>query len=419
MINYALSLILLISVIPNKVSLEKKFEDSISKASASYTDHEMQDAKTFAFEAYQMAKDHGYDWGITKALFVLAYLHEQDTEYEKALPFYYQALEQYEDYDSYLAILDKSKVLFNIGCIMMANDKYEEAIKFYDQGIQYAQEYELTQMLLDNLHNKIIVCTDAGLFDLAMETIRFKNSLIDISNTVEKLKTRNELGLLYEKLDEIDKAKEEYNSILNEEKSNPTSSFSGKAYINLGRIYDREYKFDLAKDAFKTALKLAEKDQVMQDIFQIHQSLAIIEKKEGNIDAAMSHLNLSIGLFDQVDKTKENIAVFHQISELYLKNGNITEGLLHSERYKGEVSDLLRRQENLNSIGNQYKIDFITSSYFNKIEKRETLLIFCSIIGSMILFFLIYLSYQHYKKVQIAKLIREQMNSVAFDIDEI
>ena len=213
MINYALSLILLISVIPSKEKVEEKFEKTISAASTSYVDHEMEEAKSYAFKAYQMAKDYDYEWGVTKALFVMAYLHEQDTEYEKALPFYYQALEQYDDYDSYKAILDKSKVLFNLGCIMMANDKYQEAIKFYDKGIQYAQEQELTQMLLDNLHNKIIVCTDAGLYDLAMETIEFKNTLIDVSNIAEKLKTRNELGLLYEEMGETEKAKSEYHFI--------------------------------------------------------------------------------------------------------------------------------------------------------------------------------------------------------------
>lgn len=419
MINYALSLILLISVIPSKEKIERKFENTISQASTSYVDHEMEEAKSHAFEAYQMAKDYDYDWGVTKALFVLAYLHEQDLEYEKSLPFYFQALEQYDDYDSYKAILDKSKVLFNLGCIMMANDKHQEAIEFYDEGIQYALDQDLTQMLLDNLHNKIIVCTDAGLYELAMETIEFKNTLIDISNISEMLKTRNELGLLYEKMGETEKAKKEYQFILKEEKNSPSSTFSGKAYINLGRIYDQENKPDLAKISFETALELAENDQKIQDIFQIHQSLAIIEKAEGHMKASLNHAQISVELFDQVDKTKENIAIFHQISELQLKSGNLTEGLLYSERYKSEVSDLFQRQEKLNSIGNQYKIDFITSSYYNKIEKRETLIIFCSIIGSFILCFLMYLGYQHYKKIQIAKLIREQMNSVAFEIDDL
>lgn len=419
MINYALSLILFISVIPSKETLEKRFENTISKASVSFSENEIEHAKMYAFQAHEMAKDYSYDWGVAKALFVLAFLHEKDLEYEKALPYYLEVLDQYDDFNTPQSILDKSKVLFNIGCIMMVNDKYQEAIKFYDEGIAYAQEYELNEMLLDNLHNKIIVCNDAGLFDLAMETIVFKNSIIDSSNLPERLKTKNELGLLYKSMNQIEKAKIEYKSILSAEKDNPSNSFSGKAHINLGIIFDKEGNYESARIEFGHALKLAVKENKIQDIFQIHQSLALVEKSIGNLLKSIQHAEESVSLFDQVAKTKENIKIHSQISDLYLETGNIAAGKLHAKTYASEISDLFDRQEKLNSIGNQYKIDFITSNYFNKIEKRQTLFIFLSIIGSMILSFLIYLSYQQYKKILIARLIREQMNSVSFDIDDL
>ena len=87
MINYALSLILFISVIHSKEKLQKKYEDRISKVSESFGENDLAQAKVYAFEAHKMAKEYSYDWGITKALFVLAFLHEQDIEYEITLPY--------------------------------------------------------------------------------------------------------------------------------------------------------------------------------------------------------------------------------------------------------------------------------------------------------------------------------------------
>ena len=301
----------------------------------------------------------------------------------------------------------------------MVNDKYQEAIKFYDQGIAFAREHYLTNMLLDNLHNKIIVCTDAGLYEMAMHTIELKNLSIDDTNLPEILKTINELGLLYEHMGHLDKAKNQYRLVLKKELDSPSSNFSGKAHINLGNIFNKEGNYNLAKNEFETALALAKTENNFTDIFQIHQSLSVIEKSLGRVSSSLKHAEASIELFNQVQKTKENIAIYSQISELYLELENIEKGKLYANMYASEISDLFDRQEKLNSIGNQYKIDFITSSYFNKIERRLTIYIFLSIIGSMIGSFLLYLLYQHYKKIQIAKLIREQMNSVSFDFEDL
>jgi len=104
---------------------------------------------------------------------------------------------------------------------------------------------------------------------------------------------------------------------------------------------------------------------------------------------------------------------------IYLELGDLENGKKHAKLFSSEMSDLFERQEKLNSMGNQFKMDYITSSYYNKIEKRQSINIFLAIIGGMIFSFFLYLMYQRYKKIQIARLIREQMNAVSFDMDDL
>ncbi|MGB3465918.1 MAG: tetratricopeptide repeat protein [Cyclobacteriaceae bacterium] len=419
MINYALSILLFISVIPSGEVIEKRFNKHISKTSDHFLKGDLEAAKSSAIDAHQMATDHGYEWGETKSLFVLAFIHEKTREYENALPYYLESIGRYEQFGTTEAINDYAKVLFNIGNIMRVNDKHDLAIKYYNQGIEYALEHDLKGMLLDNLHNKIIVCNESGLYDLALETINYKNERISESDLPEKLKTINELGLLYENQTRFEEAIKTFYFIVEAEKNHPSSRFSGKAYNNIGNIFLKQGKTDKARKAFYEALLLAEKDDKTQDIYQIRQSLAITEKTDLNFEKALSHAKVGIELFDKVAKTRENIEFQSLISDLYLETGDILAGKKHGKRYFEEISNYFEVQEKLNSIGNQYKIDYITSSYFNKQEKQQTLYLFLIVIGAMIFSFLLYLLYQYYKKVQIAKLIREQMNSVSFDLDEL
>ena len=418
MINYALSLILFIAAIPTNREVSEKFQNRISTVSETYGKGQLEEAIDLGNEAYEYASDYQYSWGKTKALFILAFLHSQNEQYEKALPYYFEVLDTYDGFDTPESVVDHSKVLFNLGNIMQRHHKFQEALDFYDKGIVFSQKHQLDEMVLDLLHNKAIACRKGGLYTLALETITQQRLLI--ADMPEKLlENENQMGLLHKCQEDYVTAERHFRNILKMEQDHPTARYSGKALGNLGNMRYLNGQMEEAEHFYEEAIKLAKLESNAGDLFNFHQSLGLIHGRQNQLDLALQHMEQGLEYYDAVEKSKENIMIHSQLSEVYFLSKNIELGRKHAGLYTEAMVELVRHKENLNNIGNQYKIDYITTNYYNKIEQRKHLNIFLAVVGLMVFSFLVYLGYQHYRKIQIARLIREQLNAVVFDIDDL
>jgi len=188
MINYALSLILFISSIPSEEVIDKRFNALVSEASKHYASNDMEQAIDFATKAHEMAIDYRHDWGEAKALFVLAFLHEKSFEYEKALPYYFEVLNQYDKFDDIRSHKDKCKVYLNLGNIMLSHSKYQQAIAFYDKGINLSRKYQLNKVLQDIMQNKVITYRESKNYEMAIATINEKEAVSDNEQLIDKLR---------------------------------------------------------------------------------------------------------------------------------------------------------------------------------------------------------------------------------------
>ncbi|MEL7223257.1 MAG: tetratricopeptide repeat protein, partial [Bacteroidota bacterium] len=413
----ALSFLLFIATIPGDDVVKSTFDAKIDAASDYYAGGDLMMAISEANEAFDHASDYSYDWGQTKALFVLSFLHSQNEEFEKALPYYFEVLETYDQFDTPESTVDKAKVLFNLGNIMHRHHKYTDAIGFYDQGIAFSKTNQLSEMLLDFLHNKTIACRKAGYYNVALETLMTHKELVrQIPDKL--LENHNQLGLLYYAQEDYLSAAVHYEKILALEKPHHTAKYSGKAWSNLGQIKFMNGEMNEASMLYHKALEASSQNDA-QLLFTCHQALGLISEQQDDMTKSLFHLQQSLKYYETVEKNENNIRIHSQISEVYYLHGTKTLGKQHADLYASEMVELIKRKENLNTIGNQYKIDYITTNYYNKVEKRKNINVFLLIVGAMVCSFLIYLAFQRYRKIQIARLIREQLNAVVFDIDEL
>jgi len=417
MLNYALLFLLILYTVPNNKNIQDNFDQLIKESGSYYMNHDFENAILIADNAYTLALSNGYKWGKIKAQFVLAFLHEKNDEYEKALPYYLDLIDRYDDFDSNTAHKDHCKLFLNLGNIMMSNSKYNDAIEFYNKGISVAELNKQESLVYDLLNNKIIALRKAKKYNQAITTYKVKNNLLSPDEKEEILRNNNQLGNIYIDQGKLNQARKQFEKTLTLESSKPTALFSGKAYINTANTFFIEENLTQAEYLYNKALTLVEEANAFEDKFLIHQSLTKLFIKSDNPYIAMQHAYIAQENFIYSKKTIEDIEIFSLISDIHFNLNQIEKGKEYAKEHARQLSMLIERQQKLTEIGNQFKIDYITTSYYAEKDKKRNTNTFIWVIISMIVSFLIFRLYQLYRKIQVAKLLRAEMELVNFDLD--
>ena len=143
-------------------------------------------------------------------------------------------------------------------------------------------------------------------------------------SSIEKSILHNNIGLIYERMEDFEKAKEEYTKSLKFDSENKST------LTNIGVIHQRLQEFDIAKDYYLKALKLDE------NFIECRYRLAQVSAGKGLFSEATNQLHKIIEIDPTFTQAYADLALVHKDNEISLsycdaminyENENSTDGL--------------------------------------------------------------------------------------------
>lgn len=349
---------------------------------------------------------------------------------------------------------EKMEVLISIANYYMSFD-YSKALEYARQGIEIASEHENDEMLVRFYHMAGNISFNIGNYKAALED--FHNTL-SISNSIGytrgKLSSLVNMGAIYDRLSNYDKAIENYMhalNLINESNeagdtielntlvhiyNNIASAYEalgkkqeaiqyfekgieiakeidnkdGLAFIynNLGKLYNELGKDEKARDFLNEAITLRIKQNDLKSLSKSYAFLAVYYFNQNQHDSAIWAANECLSYARQVGAVLPQGEAFETLHSIYKSQGKYKEALEAFENFK-VISDSLLTRQKVSEISN-LEANFQIAEYeketeIQKQKIRSKYTIFVIVLGglSFSAILLLFLARSQTKRVKLEK----------------
>ena len=265
----------------------------------------------------------------------LAYYY--DTNYEKALNYYFKTLE----IENYSSQIQATHTYGNIALINMQYGRWAQALIHYHQALTHAKKFNKKSYISEQLIN---------------------------------------IGVAYLFNDELDKSIEYFDAatVLEKEIGNIGSLFI--IAKRLGEVYVEKKQFNIALNYYQEATQLSESMSSDGSYIEITMAIGVLNAKLERFQEALTYFNNAL---ERAIKTARKPYIYEAHENLYITNkdvGNFEQSLHHHEIYfklKSEKSELNRLdkitelEEKYNAEQRESKIEMLTKD--NQLEALKSL----------------------------------------------
>jgi len=265
----------------------------------------------------------------------LAYYY--DTNYEKALNYYFKTLE----IENYSSQIQATHTYGNIALINMQYGRWAQALIHYHQALTHAKKFNKKSYISEQLIN---------------------------------------IGVAYLFNDELDKSIEYFDAatVLEKEIGNIGSLFI--IAKRLGEVYVEKKQFNIALNYYQEATQLSENMSSDGAYIEITMAIGVLHAKLERFQEALTYFNNAL---ERAIKTARKPYIYEAHENLYITNkdvGNFEQSLHHHEIYfklKSEKSELNRLdkitelEEKYNAEQRESKIEMLTKD--NQLEALKSL----------------------------------------------
>jgi len=265
----------------------------------------------------------------------LAYYY--DTQYEKAIEFYINALKITE----YKTKLAAAHTLGNIALINMQYRRWDQALIYYHQALKHAKLFNKNSMISEQLINIGV----AYLFndELDKSIVYFDKATIlqnEIGNTRSIFIIAKRLGEVYVEKQKYTKAMQYYQEAFSLSEKMSSDSAYIEIIMAMGVLNTKFKKYELAIINFEKALERAKKTKRKPYIYEAHENLYLTNKDLGDLSKSLFHYEKYIQL--KTEKTQKDR--LNKITELEEK--------FKAQQRESQIN-LLQKENQLESLRNQ------------------------------------------------------------------
>ena len=254
----------------NDLSDSEKALYDLAKSAAFYESNLKQSdlSITCAIRYYEKKKDKER---LMRSYYYMGVISEDNGDVMQAQNYLLKALDIAESSENYLF---QGKINDHIGMLYARQEMYEYSIPFFKEAINLSRKVVDTELLACSLRDlaRAYSCL-AGSMDLALATYE---EAFALSDDIIRISMLSEMGSLYTKLGEYDKAETLLQQALaNEdliEDKNSVYIFYGTLFFETGRLDSARYYMNKALSSTKFG--------IIQDVYYY---LVLIEKKDGNL----------------------------------------------------------------------------------------------------------------------------------------
>ena len=301
-----------------------------------------QRAIKYAVNQYNISKAIDYKWGMANSLENRGHIYDYRREYDKALPFFQQALLIHQQSGNKIGIVDVNN---DIGVLYSKKGIYPEAYR-----------YMLKAMGIAKLQN-------------------------DIPGLVSSY---NNIGLLYREQQKFGEALNHYFKCLSVQLNHKGNYAISYTYLNIAEIYRIRKQFDKGIKNAMLGLEAARKEDDSISIANNYSTLGNLYIDKGNLKQALECHEIALEIRENIDDSFGLFTSYMSYSLIYSKKANEAEALLYAKkalkllRGNGELSMLAdcfkRLSEIYASSGNYaaaYNSHLIYKKYSDSIFNSE------------------------------------------------
>lgn len=309
-------------------------------------------------------------FGHAQSQFIAGYITNRQGNTNQAVIHYLDALKGFMPIESTKALSFQANICLSIGKIYRQHYRINEAIDFYDKGMEYALEALDQKAFVKLLHNKAVAYRKVGKLNKAKDLLYQKLEIIIDSDKSEELYTYNQLGLVYRDLKSFEMALSYYHKIIDLDTGTQASLHRGQAYHNMAITHQQQEDYTKAWSFFNKALTELEPLNKAKDLFITYQDMASLALLQDRRSLAFSFANKATALLSKVPKTPMYYDQYHLLSNC-IGESNPRQALVYSNQYFTESQIFNALQEELIAQGEGYKMDLITTNYFNEQREKE------------------------------------------------
>lgn len=279
----------------------------------------------------------------------LANYYYNAQKFPEALELYEKASVEFEKNNDFL---NKAQALRHIGLVYSDINDYQNALKHYLIALE----------LYENLNKKELtanIISDIGELHLKFENFTkafeylFKANklyLKDKFNSKEQLKNNYFLlGIAYGSVDKIDSSLYYFEKILNQTTPNGNELFYGGLLNNIGAIYSKKNELNKAFQYYNDALKIFYKVKSEKGIGISISNIAYIKKKERKYTESAALYTQAITYLAKVNDLNNMADSYINLSEVYEANGNPIQALINAKKYI-KINDSLNNSDLISTI---------------------------------------------------------------------
>jgi tetratricopeptide (TPR) repeat protein len=342
-----------------------------------------------------------------RALIELGIEHFFQSNYEKSLSFYFQALEQARTMEDVELI---SECYSEIGIVYKNQGKYDEALEYYDNALKYARQTHDTSwiaschvnvgnvykekgyftmalsyymMALEDLeplgHNRRVAACYQNIGDIYRIQLDFVKSLDYYSRSLQlALETEDlvrekdcylNIGNVYFLLDQYRLARDYYNKAYDLFQQLGYSHELDNCYILIADTYLAEGNLELATDLYNQALDIAYAEKDLTTRAETLEKLGVLNLRKNNYTAAKEFSYDALAIAQQIGALEIQIRVQENISEILEQTGQEKEALQVYKEYS-RLKDSLFSIEKFKAI-TEMDVKYETAKQQQQLELLE------------------------------------------------
>ena len=198
--------------------------------------------------------EHSYCKGV--ALFFSGRCHVESARFEMAQPFLDEAEKIFESLNKKN---EKALVILNRGKLSLGKGDYRDAVNYFDEAEQIFLAEKNSKELFSVYNNKAVALTYLCKYDQASDSLKKAENIIQGTETPAKQAVlKSNLGLLFSKKQEHDKALESFQQALDFYQTQSEIHIAVVTILNnIGHVYESRSQYPEALKKHKEALILA------------------------------------------------------------------------------------------------------------------------------------------------------------------
>ncbi|HTF04838.1 MAG TPA: sensor histidine kinase [Bacteroidia bacterium] len=373
-------------------------------------------AYTISVQALQLAWELNWDEGVGRSLHFLGLFSSYKGESRKALDFYVQALDIWNELEPSAAEEDKTRIrihkaktLCNMGVVYMDLGDYPHALDYCFESLKISEAIGYTSGAAMCLSNIGVVYTEQGHNDKALDYY-FRSLQIDklADNQSGVATTLGNIGSVYHDQGEYEKSLEYYRQALAISEELDDRDGIAVWLGDIGMAYEHLEQTDTAFAYYFRALEIAKEDGNPITIAIQLRTIGSLYVHVGQFEKGEQFLLDALALDEESDALDFVMDDEKELSELYARMGKYDLALEHYKAYTAAKDSVYSQESAAQSVRAEMNYEFAKKQEQHEAAQQLSKTIRSFIIAIALLLILITVLLLRWRNNRKTMLLREQ-----------